>query len=189
MDHDIGRIIRRLETLGLRESTVICFLSDNGFNCGHHGIWGKGNGTFPQNMYDSSVKVPANWSHPGRITEGAVRRELVSGYDFMPTLLDYVGLENPDAATLPGASFLGLLSLGKDVAQREHVVVFDEYGPVRMIRTEDWKYVHRLPYGPHELYDLARDPGERVNLVDDPVHAERRAVLERQLRDWFLRYA
>jgi arylsulfatase A-like enzyme len=188
MDDNIGRIVRRLEALGLRESTVICFLSDNGFNCGHHGIWGKGNGTFPQNMYDSSVKVPAIWSHPGRIAEGVVRRELVSGYDFMPTLLDYVGLENPDAAALPGTSFLGLLSEGQNAAQREHVVVFDEYGPVRMIRTDDWKYVHRFPYGPHELYDLARDPGERVNLVDDPAYADRRSTLERQLREWFLMY-
>ena len=33
-------------------------MSDNGMNCGHHGIWGKGNGARPQNMYDTSVKVP-----------------------------------------------------------------------------------------------------------------------------------
>lgn len=188
MDHNIGRIIARLEALGLRESTVICFLSDNGFNCGHHGIWGKGNGTFPQNMYDSSVKVPAIWSHPGRIAEGVVRSELVSGYDFMPTLLEYAGLENPGAAMLPGKSFLGLLGNGDDPSPHEHVVVFDEYGPVRMIRSMDWKYVHRFPYGPHELYDLARDPEERTNLVDEPNHAQTRAMLERRLREWFLRY-
>lgn len=188
MDHNIGRLIERLEALGLRESTVICFLSDNGFNCGHHGVWGKGNGTFPQNMYDSSVKVPAIWSHPGRIAGGVVRHELVSGYDFMPTLLDYIGLEDPNAAILPGKSFLSLLSEGQHGAGRGHVVVFDEYGPVRMIRTTDWKYVHRFPYGPHELYDLLQDPGERTNLVDEPFHADRRMALERQLREWFLTY-
>lgn len=188
MDLNIGRIIERLDALGLRQSTVICFLSDNGFNCGHHGVWGKGNGTFPQNMYDSSVKVPAIWSHPGRIAEGVVRHELVSGYDFMPTLLEYAGLENPDAASLPGKSFLGLLSAGHRGAERGHVVVFDEYGPVRMIRTRDWKYVHRFPYGPHELYDLLQDPGERTNLVAEPSHADRRMGLERQLREWFHTY-
>ncbi len=47
----------------------------------------------------------------------------------------------------------------------ESIVVFDEYGPVRMIRTREWKYVHRYPYGPHELYHLAGDPGERMALV------------------------
>jgi arylsulfatase A-like enzyme len=57
-----------------------------------------------------------------------------------------------------------------------------------MIRTDDWKYVHRFPYGPHELYDLVHDPGERVNLVEEPAHADRRAALERQLRAWFLTY-
>ncbi len=41
-------------------------------------------------------------------------------------------------------------------------MVFDEYGLVRMIRTREWKYVHRYPYGPHELYDLTRDPDEEA---------------------------
>lgn len=36
----------------------VVFTSDNGMNTGHHGIWGKGNGTYPQNMYDTSVKIP-----------------------------------------------------------------------------------------------------------------------------------
>ena len=42
-------------------------------------------------------------------------------------------------------------------------MIYDEYGPVRMIRTRAWKYVHRCPYGPHELYDLANDPEEKAN--------------------------
>lgn len=188
MDQNIGRLVDRLEHLGMRKSTLICFLSDNGFNCGHHGVWGKGNGTFPQNMYDTSVKVPAIWSHPGKVAEGVVRGELVSGYDFMPTLLDYAGFEHPDPDGLPGRSFLGLLSGRDREGQREHVVVFDEYGPVRMIRTAGWKYVHRVPYGPHELYDLTNDPDERVNLVEHSDHAGTRSALEQELRAWFLRY-
>ncbi|HRU07175.1 MAG TPA: sulfatase-like hydrolase/transferase, partial [Candidatus Brocadiia bacterium] len=47
MDRGLGRILDRVEALGLRESTLIIFLSDNGFSCGHHGFWGKGNGTNP----------------------------------------------------------------------------------------------------------------------------------------------
>ena len=60
MDRAIGRIIDSLETLDLRRDTLVFFLSDNGYNIGHHGICGKGNGTSPQNMYDESVKVPFN---------------------------------------------------------------------------------------------------------------------------------
>lgn len=187
MDTNVGRIIDKLEETGLRKSTLICFLSDNGFNCGHHGFWGKGNGTFPLNMYDNSVRVPAIMSHPGYILQDVVCDELISGYDFMPSLLDYVGLENPEANKLPGRSFLSLL-LGKKVEGREHIVVYDEYGPVRMIRTKEWKYVHRYPYGPHELYDLVNDPDERVNLVNDTGKKKMAISLKAMLEDWFVQY-
>jgi arylsulfatase A-like enzyme len=67
----------------------------------------------------------------------------------------------------------------------DSVVVFDEYGPVRMIRTHDWKYVHRFPDGPHELYNLSNDPDERLNRVDDPACAQHVASLSHQLVEWF----
>lgn len=187
MDAGIGRIMAKLEELGERDNTLIVFMSDNGMNMGHHGIWGKGNGTLPLNMFDTSVKVPAIFSHPGRIPQGVVTDELVSQYDVFPTLLAYAGIDNPYADGLPGQSFLSLLQ-GLEQTDRGHVVIFDEYGPVRMIRDKQWKYVHRYPYGPHELYDLIDDPGENSNRADDP---SCRPVLERmrrQLGDWFHRY-
>lgn len=187
MDLGIGRLLDALERLGLREDTLVFFTSDNGFNCGHHGIWGKGNGTFSLNMYDTSVKVPAIASHPGRIRQGAVCDALVSGCDFMPTLLEYLGYECPGADRLPGRSFAPVL-LGRAAAARSSVVVCDEYGPVRMIRTREWKYVHRHPFGPHELYHLADDPGERVNLVGDAGSAEMASRMKAALREWFLLY-
>lgn len=187
MDQNIGRIIDKLEQMGVREQTLICFLSDNGFNCGHHGIWGKGNGTFPQNMYDTSVKVPAIFSHVGRIPMGKVCDELVSGYDFMPTLLEYIGLTYAEAEKLPGASFSPLL-MGQETSGHSHIVIYDEYGPVRMIRTKEWKYIHRYPYGPHELYDLAADPDERINLINDSSANQQRIEMKAMLEKWFLRY-
>lgn len=187
MDRNIGRVLATLERHGLRESTLVCFLSDNGFNAGHHGIWGKGNGTRPQNMYDTSVRVPAILSQPGRIESGSSSAALLSGYDFLPTLLDFLGLRVPQDPTLPGASFAPILR-GEATADREHVVVYDEYGPVRMVRTQQHKYVHRYPNGPHELYDLRDDPGERVNLVDDPARAGQVRDLRDRLRSWFDQY-
>src|SRR5690606_32334853 len=160
MDQQIGRIIEKLEQLGIRDNTLIVFMSDNGFSCGQHGFWGKGNGTFPQNMYDSSVKIPAIFSHPGTIPQQVVSKAMASGYDVMPTLLEYVGISHPSAEKLPGTSFLPVLR-GEEATEREQVIVYDEYGPVRMIRSADWKYIHRYPYGPYELYDLNNDPGER----------------------------
>mgnify|MGYP001015754958 CR=1 FL=1 len=187
MDLQIGRLLDRLETLGLTDSTLVFFTSDNGFSCGLHGFWGKGNGTFPLNMYDSSIKVPAIASHPGRIPEGVVSHALLSGYDFMPTLLDYLGLDNPVKDELPGRSFSSVLH-GKTDPVHDHVVVYDEYGPVRMIRTLEWKYVHRYPYGPHELYNIKADPLERTNLVDLPEYQDVVEKMRAQLQDWFIRY-
>ena len=65
-----------------------------------------------------------------------------------------------------------------------------------MMRTEEWKYVHRYPdgfdlrsaEGPHELYDLANDPDERANLADDPSQAERIGDLKQRLEAWYERY-
>ena len=74
--------------------------------------------------------------------------------------------------------------------------MFDEYGPARMIRTKEWKYIHRYPYGPHELYDLKNDPDERFNLlwetrnfVHSPAFVEKKAdELFHEMQAWFLEY-
>lgn len=187
MDTDVGRIVDRLEELGIAKTTLVIFAGDNGFSCGHHGFWGKGNGTSPLNMYENSVKVPFIVSQPGRIPAGAVEEALVSNYDFMPTLIDYLGLELPQDRNLPGRSFLAEL-LGGESGGRDHVVVYDEYGPTRMVRNARWKYVHRYPDGPNELFDLESDPDERNNLIEAGEHAGRIAEMREVLEDWFTTY-
>jgi arylsulfatase A-like enzyme len=57
-----------------------------------------------------------------------------------------------------------------------------------MVRTDKWKYVHRYPEGPNELYNLQNDPDERTNLVDDPTHQNRIAEMRSTLEDWFTQY-
>jgi choline-sulfatase len=188
MDLNVGRVLDRLESHGIRENTLVVFVSDNGFSCGHHGFWGKGNGTHPLNMYENSVKVPFVASHPGRIPQGLVQPAMVASYDFMPTLLDYLGLPLPEGRNLAGTSFLPSL-LGQSDSGRESVIVYDEYGDTRMVRTQDWKYIHRHPGGPNELYDLVNDPGERKNLVEDAEQATRISDLKGILQDWFAKYA
>ena len=187
MDMDVGRLLDRIEALGIREDTLVIFASDNGFSCGQHGFWGKGNGTYPPNMYENSIKVPVVMSHPGRIPEGVVQPAMVSAYDFMPTLLDYLGLPLPKGCNLPGESVLPAW-LGEQGAGREEVVVYDEYGSTRMVRSKEWKYVHRHADGPHELYDLVDDPDERRNLADDPAQTGRIAEMKARLEEWFTRY-
>lgn len=187
MDAAIGRILDKLDEMNLRENTLVVFTSDNGFSCGHHGMWGKGNATFPINLYEESVKVPFLASHIGKIPQGSVCNALVSAYDLMPTLLEYANIsaENPKAR--PGKSFAPAL-LGEQFCEHDDIIVLDEYGPNRMIRTRDKKYICRYPYGPNELYDLINDPSEQHNLLCENGFALQEAQLKEKLEQWFAKY-
>ena len=189
MDAGIGRILDELEALGLTEDTLVIFTSDNGMSLGQHGVWGKGNGTFPQNMYDSSVKIPCIISWPGHVPMGKTDSTLLSHYDLFPTFLELLGIDRPAICQqLPGTSFAELFQ-GKPIRETERrVVIYDEYGPVRMIRSRQWKYVMRIPYGPDELYDIASDPTEKRNLIDEPACQQIKQEMRQQLICWFATY-
>ena len=164
-------------------------------NMGHHGIWGKGNGTYPPNMFDTAVKVPTLMSRPGHVPQGVVNTDLLSHYDVMPTLLDYAGpaasngaeTGNRDSIDLPGRSFVPVLN-GEPLSANRPVVVLDEYGPTRMIRNRSTKYIHRYPDGPNEFYDLVADPGETSNEIGNPAFRGAIEGMRTELQDWFDRY-
>ncbi len=187
MDVNIGRLIDWLEDHGLRENTLIVFTADNGMNMGHHGIWGKGNGTYPPNMFDTAVKVPTLISRPGHVPQGVVNTDLLSHYDLVPTLLNYVGLDLGESDELPGRSFVPVLN-GESMGANRPVIVLDEYGPTRMIRNDSMKYVHRYPDGPNEFYDLAADPEETTNEIDNPAFESSIERMRAELQEWFDRY-
>lgn len=185
VDAGLERLLALLDAAALRESTFVVHTSDNGFSCGHHGIWGKGNATWPLNMWEESVRVPFVVSQPGRIPAGCTDSRLTSACDLHPTLLDVAGVVVPDDPLAAGRSVLPRLrGVGEGV---EAVVVFDEYGGTRMVRTEHWKHVVRFD-GPAELYDLVEDPGERVDRAGDPACAAARDELRGVLHDWFARH-
>ena len=189
MDSNIGKIISKLESEGVLDNTIIIFTSDNGMNMGHHGIWGKGNGTFPQNMYDTSVKVPFIIYY-NKTIQPAVCDKLVSHYDIFPTLMDYLKLPYRTKQELVGNSFAPVLKGSIDsLTNKDFVVIFDEYGPVRMIRDTVWKYVHRYPYGPNELYNLKDDPDEENNLVESPQFTDIKEKLKNDLDGFYIRCA
>ena len=126
--------------------------------------------------------------HKGHIPENHVCDEMHSGYDFMPTLLDYLGFKNDEADKLPGKSFLSALMGQEQKGEENSVVVFDEYGPVRMIRSRKYKLVHRYPFGPDEFYDLEVDPGEAYNGIEDESYQDVIRDMKKQMELWFLQY-
>jgi len=184
MDAGIGELVDAVDEAGLGASTVVVFTSDNGFSCGQHGIWGKGNATWPLNLWENSIRVPTLVRWPGQVPAGVVSPALASAVDLHPTLLELAGVAVPADPRAAGRSLAPLLR-GQGGTSRELVAVFDEYGGTRMVRTADTKYVLRPDGGPVELYDLAADPEERDNRANDPGLRARQAELRTALLDFF----
>lgn len=181
MDAGIGMILKTLSDLDILDNTIVVFTSDNGFNCGHHGIWGKGNGTFPFNMYESSVRVPFIVRADSLVPPGSSSDRVISACDWFATVADLAGITMP--AEHPGHSFVDVLT-GRNDRANEEACVYDEYGATRMLIKGCHKYVKRWPDGPNLLFDLAADPGEEHNIIADAQHALL-TMLDERLESWF----
>jgi len=186
VDRGVDRIIKGLDDLKLAERTLVVYTSDQGYNVGHHGLWGKGNASNPRNMYDTSMQVPLIFRQPGRVPKGRETDVLFGAYDFVPTVLDYLGLPPSPGRNLPGRSVAAVVQGRPDNAPAD--AVYGEYGRARSIRTDRWKFVHRADGGPDELYDLHADPGEKDNLIDKPELRSTMIDLRKRIFDWFSRY-
>lgn len=186
MDANIGRIIEKLKKSGKLDNTIIIFTSDNGMNMGHHGIWGKGNGTYPQNMYDTSVKVPFIVSGKLLISKNVVNNNLYSQCDIYPTLLDIAGVKFVPKKTQIGKSMLPDIMGSEQSSKSDFIMVCSEYGSVRMIRTEKDKLV--ICYRDNftsQYFNLVNDPDEKNNLIDDERFKERIKKLTELLETTF----
>lgn len=172
-DANIGRVLEQLDRMGAREDTLVVFTADQGWNAGHHGVWGKGNGTWPFNMYEESVRVPMTWTLPGRIRTG-VSDALVSNYDYFDTLLDFLEVPRTKDPRRIGVSYGGWL---KGQPPKGHDRLYFEYCYTRAVRTASRKYVERTKEFPSELYDLRADPGEAHNIYSSEAVQELAADL------------
>jgi arylsulfatase A-like enzyme len=179
VDDEAGRILTALQEQGLSDDTVVIFTSDHGELLGDHQLMLKG----PM-MYDCAIKVPLLIRWPGMINRGTRIEELVEWIDLTATITELAG------AALPRCQGLSLLGLATGATGEHRGWALSEYRdsghpydpPVytTMVRQGDTKIV--LHHGPPasargrtgELYDLASDPGELVNLWNDPEHADQR---------------
>lgn len=187
VDDGVGRVMQALKENGLDDDTLVIFAGDQGLAGGHNGFWGMGDHTRPITGYDWTMHVPLIWRHPGKIAAGHRSELLVSNYDFLPSILDYLGIpaEQVSNPVSPGRSYRAALQ-GESPEWENSV--FYEYETVRAIRTDDWKYIERFEGGPNELFDLRKDPGERNNLIDQPNLAETQKKLAGQLQRFFDKY-
>ena len=187
VDQNVGRLLELLEGAGQSENTLVVYTSDHGLNCGHHGVWGKGNGTLPLNMLEESIRVPLMLSRPGVLPAGTRCEEMVDHLDLFQTLVAAAEVETPPGFHFAGEDLGPLFATGR-LSREWRQVQFGEYGPMRMARTRRHKLVRRFPDGPHELFDLARDPREAHNLIDDCEYQSLAGELIELIEQYFGRY-
>ena len=185
IDHQMGRILDRLDASGQLDNTLVIYTSDHGCALGHQGFWGKGNSTRPLNMHEVSLRVPLLIRWPGQIPAGQVIERSVDHYDTFQTICHWTGVDLSSRAerAYPGQNFATLTATGTDPTWDD--VRFGEYGDLRMIRTPQHKFVRRYPYGPFDLFDLAADPEETLNRAGWPEYAEIQDDLAARLEAWY----
>ena len=191
MDLAVGRVLDRLEALGLADETVICFMSDNGGLSTSEGMptsnlpYRGGKGW----VYEGGIREPFMIAWPGVTDSGGTCGVPVISNDFYPTLLEIAGLPARPEQHLDGVSLAPLL---RDVgATLDREALFWHYPhnsnqggfPGGAIRAGDLKLIERFEDGRVHLFDLASDPGERADLADRrPEDVE---DLRRRLHDWY----
>lgn len=181
IDAYIGRILEALDETGLKEKTLVIYLSDHGDMQGSHGgMLGKSLPAF----YEEIVRVPLIMRLPGVIPAGATVEAHANSVDILPTIMDYV--QQPIPKTVQGRSLRPIIE-GRGKAEIRYG--FCERPGGRMVRSRDLKYCFFFNRSGQreELYDLAEDPCETTNLADEAKYAEKKAkmrtVLARQLKE------
>lgn len=160
LDSYIGKILDKLDELGLTESTLVCFTTDHGDFWGQHGLTAKA-----IHHYEDLLRVPLVVSMPGTIPEGVVSNSLQSTVDLPQTFLSIAGLSVP--RTMAGVDEKAVWT-GDAETLRDHVIVENQHQPttmnMRTFVTDRYKLTVHFKQDYGELYDLRNDPGEYANL-------------------------
>lgn len=172
MDGDIGRLIKRLQQLGIDKNTVIFFSSDNGPHCAggvDPAFFNDAGGLrgIKRDLYEGGIRVPLIVRWPGVVKAGSVSDHVSAFWDFLPTACDIAGCDGPSRTD--GISFLPEL---RGRSQRAHNYLyweFDECGGHTAAIQGKWKYIE-FPDAHSELYDLAADSGEAEDLSTSNAH-------------------
>ena len=183
IDDNLGRLLDRLDELGLSDNTIVVYTSDQGFYLGEHGWYDK------RFMYEQSMRTPLIIRYPEGIPAGQEADALVVNLDTAPTLLDFAGVQVPNE--MQGRS-LRPLTQGETPDDWRQGVYYHYYEyphgwhdvrPHYGVRTDRYKLIHF--YGEldtWELYDLEKDPHELTNLYGNKDHSEIGETLLVQLR-------
>jgi arylsulfatase A-like enzyme len=189
IDHELGRLLLKLEALKLLDDTLIIYASDHGDALGSHNHIGK------RVPYDESLLIPLIVRWPGEVTAGGRTTLPVGIIDFMPTLCSLAGVPVPEQCR--GVDY-SALALGKSGPKPESQLIMNisnthppEGNPFpsdlyRGVRSERYTYTVRED-GPWQLFDNEQDVYQTRNLIQAPETVELRTGLHAQLESWLKR--
>ena len=169
IDYNSGQIIDAIDELGIKENTIVIWLSDNGPEEieGHHGTSGYWRGNYFTAL-EGSLRVPAIIRWPGKIPEGKVTNEIIHMVDILPTIASIVGSEIPDDRIIDGINQSAFLFGNQEYSNRDGFPVFNG-DEMFAYKWKNWK-MHLIELNsmfgapaklnmPH-LYNLIEDPKE-----------------------------
>lgn len=173
VDQAIGAVVDKVTELGLSDNTYIIIMSDNG---GRDSIPDAPDTSLPRNhplrdgkgtMYEGGIRVPFMVIGPG-IEAGSVSRVPVTGLDLLPTMADLAGNKNPLPSALDGGSIAPVLrGTGSTVSRQRDYLIFHQSvtrESQSAIRRGQYKLVKTWDEDQVELFDVAADPGETIDL-------------------------
>lgn len=212
IDNNVGRVLQHLKKLGIQENTIVIFLSDNGprtrrtKNDSYPGRWVANLRGTKTSAYDCGIRVPFYVKWGEKIMSGHTTEQMGTIVDILPTLLDASNIETPRNLKIDGQSLLPLWKGEVDTLKKRTYFVQMHYGPTPFkymhfsARQQQYKLVspHDFPHGiVHqptdfelknvlknlELYDVQKDPSERVNIASQ--HPKIVEELLEEYENWF----
>ena len=168
LDEKIGQVVAKIDELGLREDTIIIFLSDHGHSAEPSAFGGGGN-TGPYRgqkftLWEGGIRVPCIVSWPGHIPENEVRHQPAHSIDWFPTVAALCGARLPDR-TLDGKDISPLIA--SSTQPTPHEVLHWEYAKQWAVRQGDWKLVYNGPRSQHQGRTLEKEEYFLGNLAED----------------------
>jgi iduronate 2-sulfatase len=193
MDAQVGRVVDKLDALGLADNTIIVFTSDHGYHMGEHGLWQK------MSLFEGSTRVPLLIVAPRGPGRGSVVKTPVSHLDLYPTLAELAGIQAP--GNLQGQSLVPMLkdantkgrgwaltqvtrggAPGRTSVPRDQLIANKRFFGYTL-RNPRWRYTEWDEGGKgRELYDHDSDPQELKNLASHADYASTVTELSGQLR-------
>ncbi len=176
MDREIGKILDALDRNHLTENTIVVFTTDHGHFLGQHGLVAKG-----PFHYEDLLKLPFIVRYPGHVPAGTVNDALQSLIDLAPTFLTAAGLT--PTAEMQGVNQLSVWQ-NESPSARDHVIVENRHEPTTIhlhtYITKRNKITIYAGSDDGELFDLESDPGETMNLWNEPNSQELKNSLIRK---------